>query len=216
MECAPPAQVGKADAAGSDDSPAALDPGDTWTYACSKKTTANADCTPSAVPNTGTVSGAAGGQAVSDRSRIQTSLGCPPQPKPPQPQPPNPGPQPTPTPPSPIVPPGPAPPDADAAGRAGVLVRRARQSCIRSPVPRVQIHGTRIARVQVYVDGQLQRTLTVDSLQSRSTPRVTLRRGSYGVKVRVTFQRGTASPPVTLSTSIRICARERAAPVFTG
>ena len=88
---APPELVGKADAAGSDDSPATLDPGDTWTYACSKKTVAPADCKPSVVPNTATVTGTAGGSTVTDSSSINTQLTCPPvppSPSPPQPQPP--------------------------------------------------------------------------------------------------------------------------------
>jgi hypothetical protein len=114
------------------------------------------------------------------------------------------------------VPPGPEPPDAGDAAVAGEIFRKVTATCIRTRVPRVQFQGTRIARVQVYVDGRLRRTLTVHSLQSRLTPRVTLRPGSYSVKVRVTFQRGTGSPPVMLATRIRICGPPRAGPVFTG
>ena len=49
----PPVLVSK----NGDSSPGTLDPGDTWTYSCSKKTTAGADCVPSVVPNVATVTG---------------------------------------------------------------------------------------------------------------------------------------------------------------
>ena len=215
----PPAQVGKADAAGSDDSPGTLDPGDTWTYACSKKTTASADCTPSVVPNIGTVSGVAGGRTVSDISRIQTILGCPPQPKPPKPQPPNPGPQPPPAPPSPIVPPGPNPPDADDAAVAGGIKRLQMQDCVPGGVRRVQFAGTRVARVQISINGQVRRSQTLGTTRSLLSTRVALRPGAtYKLRVQVTFQRGTGSPPVQLTTTIRACASRRPAarPSFTG
>jgi hypothetical protein len=224
----PPALNGKSDGSGADDSPGTLDPGDTWTYACSRKTTAPAECAVSVVPNTATVTGTAGGRTVTDSSGVNTNLTCPPeppippippnpQPQPPQPQPPPPPPSPSPSPPpSPVVPPGPAPPDAGDAAVAGAIFRKVTAACVRTRVPRVPLQGTRIASVRVYVDGRLRRAVTVHSLQSRLTPGVRLRPGSYGVRVRVTFQRGTGSPPVALATRIRICARERASPVFTG
>jgi hypothetical protein len=223
----PPLLIGKRDGVGPDHSPATLDVSDTWAYACAMKTSAPPDCTPSLVPNTATVIGAAGGRTVSDSSSIKTTLGCPPeppippnpQPQPPQPQPPQPQPTPPPSPsppPSPVVPPGPVPPDAGDAAVAGGVFRKVTAACIRTRVPRVRFHGTRIARVQVYVDGRLRRALNVHSLQSRLTPRVTLLPGSYSVKVRVWFQRGTGSSPVTLATRTRICTPPRAAPAFTG
>jgi hypothetical protein len=217
----PPELVGKADASGADDSPRTLDPGDTWTYRCSRKTAAGPDCRTSVVPNTAKVTGTSGGQTVSDRSSIETSLACPPPPKPqPQPPPPpgpSPPPVPPPAPPSPVVPPGPAPPDADDAATAGVIFRQATQGCIRTRVPRVNFEGTRIARVQVFVNGQLRRRLTVQTLQRRVTPRVLLRPGRYRLAVRFTFQRGTGSPSITFRTQIRICGPpRRAQPRFTG
>jgi hypothetical protein len=218
---APPALVGKADAAGADDSPGTLDPGDTWTYACARKTVAPADCTPTVVPNTATVTGTAGASTVSDSSGINTSLVCPPKPPEP-PEPPSPGPPPSPppppAPPSPLVPPGPEPPDAGDAGVAGLLLRRATAKCIRLRAPRLTFEGTRVARVQVFVNDRPVRRLTVQTLQRRLTPRITLRPGSYRLRVRVTFQRGTGSPPVVLATTIRICSARRAAsrPRFTG
>jgi hypothetical protein len=207
-----PEIVGK----GSDETPGTLDPGDTWTYSCSRKTTASADCTPSVVPNTATVTGEAGRVSVNDESSIATSLTCPPTPptpQPPQPQPPAP---PPPAPPSPLVPPGPKPPDAGDAARAGFLVRQATRGCIRGRVPRLNFQGTRISRIQVFVNGNLRRRLTVQTLQRRVTPRVTLPPGSYRLAVRVTFQRGTGSPPVTFRRRIRICAAKAARPPFTG
>jgi hypothetical protein len=210
----PPELVGK----GGDATQSTLDPGDTWTYGCSRKTTAAADCTPSVVPNTAAVTGAAGGVSVSAEVSIVTSLTCPPTPptpQPPAPQPPAPQPQP-PAPPSPLVPPGPKPPEAGDAARAGILFRQATRGCIRGRVPRLSFQGTRVARIQVFVNGNLRRRLTVQTLQRRVTPRVTLLPGSYRLAVRVTFQRGTGSPPVTLTRRIRICAARATRPPFTG
>ena len=51
----PPALVGKADPPGADATPRTLDPGDIWTYSCSKKTAAPEDCRPSVVTNTAVV-----------------------------------------------------------------------------------------------------------------------------------------------------------------
>jgi hypothetical protein len=198
----PPELVGK----GSDATPRTLDPGDTWTYTCSRKTTASADCTPSVVPNTTTVTGKAGGVSVSDEASIATSLTCPPTPPTPQP----------PAPPSPLVPPGPKPPDAGDAATAGILFRQATRGCIRGRVRRVNFQGTRVARVQVFVNGNPRRMLTLQTLQRRVTPRVTLPPGSYRLSVRVTFQRGTGSPPITFRRRIRICTAKAARPPFTG
>ena len=212
----PPALVGKADPPGADASPRTLDPGDIWTYSCSKKTAAPEDCGPSVVTNTAVVTGEAGGSRVRDDSRVDTALTCPP--KPPEPiEPPSPTPEPTPqppTPPSPVVPPGPSPPDADAAAAAGAAFRQTLSRCIRGRAPRINLEGTRISRVRVLVNGRLARGLTVRTLQRRLTPRVTLRPGRYRLRVRVTFQRGTGSPAVLLQATIRVCAAAR--PPFTG
>jgi uncharacterized repeat protein (TIGR01451 family) len=206
----PPALVGKAGpGGGTDATPGTLDPGDTWTYACSRRTTAAADCEPSTVPNTATVNGTVGGTTATDRVTIATELRCPA--LPPGPQPP---PQPPPAPPNPLEPPGPKPPEAGDAARAALLLRRATQGCIRTRAPRVNFQGTRIARLQVFIDGQLRRRITFESFQRRLTPRVLLAPGQYRLSVRVTFQRGTGSPPVTLRQVIRICGASR--PPFTG
>ena len=215
----PPALVGKADPPGADATPRTLDPGDVWTYSCSKKTAAPEDCRPSVVTNTAVVTGEAGGSTVRDDSRVDTDLTCPPEPPEP-PEPPNPTPEPTPqppTPPSPVVPPGPSLPDADAAAAAGAAFRQILSRCIRGRAPRINLEGTRISRVRVLVNGRQVRALTVRALQRRLTPRVTLRPGRYRLGVRVTFQRGTGSPAVLLQATIRICSAARAArPPFTG
>jgi hypothetical protein len=215
----PPALVGKADPPGADATPRTLDPGDIWTYSCSKKTAAPEDCRPSVVTNTAVVTGEAGGRTVRDDSRVDTDLTCPP--KPPDPvEPPNPTPEPSPqppTPPSPVVPPGPSPPDADAAAAAGAAFRQTLSRCIRGRAPRINLEGTRISRVRVLVNGRQVKALTVRALQRRLTPRVTLRPGRYRLSMRVTFQRGTGSPAVLLQATIRICSAARAArPPFTG
>jgi hypothetical protein len=214
----PPALVGKADAAGADDTPRTLDPGDTWTYSCSKKTVAPEDCRPSVVTNTAVVMGEAGGSTVRDDSRVDTALTCPPEPPEPV-DPPSPTPEPSPQPPgppSPVVPPGPPPPDADAAAAAGAAFRQTISRCIRGRAPRINLEGTRISRVRVLVNGRLVRALTVRALQRRLTPRVTLPPGRYSLRVGVTFQRGTGSPAVLLQATIRICAARAARPPFTG
>lgn len=77
--------------------------------------------------------------------------------------------------------------------------------------------GSRIARVQVYVNGRLTRGLTLQTLQRRVTPLVTLRPGRYRVTARVTFQRGTGSTPLMFAATIRVCAARHAGrPAFTG
>jgi hypothetical protein len=204
----PPALVGKASATGRDGSPGTLDPGDTWTYRCTRKTPAGGpDCNPSVVPNTATATGTAGGTSVSDTSSIQTALICPPVPQPPGPSPPEPV--------SPVVPPGPQPPDAGDAARAAFLLARVARRCMSGRVPRVNFQGTRIARVRVFVNGELRRRLSFETLQRRVTPRVRLSPGRYRVTARVTFERGSGTPPVSLTRVISICAAARRPP-FTG
>ena len=201
---------------GGDTSPGTLDPGDTWTYSCSRRTSETIGC-PALIPNTASVTGTAQGTTVADHITIETTLQCPP----PEPGPgPGPGPGPQPPgpepPPSPLVPPGPGPPDSGDAAHAGFILRQATAGCIRTRVPRVSFQGTRIARIQVYVNGRLRRRLTVQSLQRRLTPRVQLAPGRYRLSVRVTFDRGTGTPPVTLARRIRICGVLAARPPFTG
>ena len=107
-----------------------------------------------------------------------------------------------------------APPKAGDAAIAGLIFRDATAGCIRSRVPRVNLDGTRIASVRVFLNGQLRRGLTVRTLQRRVTPRVTVGPGRYRLRVRVAFQRGTGSPPVTFTGVIRVCGAS--SPQFTG
>ena len=78
----------KSDGSGPDDSPGTLDPGDVWTYTCSRKTAEpGEDCELRTVSNTATASGSVGGETVTDSSTIITTLTCPdtPPPEPPDP-----------------------------------------------------------------------------------------------------------------------------------
>ena len=208
----PPELVEKQGASGADGSPNTLDPGDTWVYRCSNATPdPGDDCEPTTVDNTGTVTGSTGGGSVTDQSSISTILLCPDQPPPLPPTPPGPdgGGQP-----GPVAPPGPRPPQAGAAGVARFLFRQATAGCITDRVPHVDFSGSRIRAIRVFVNGSLRRNLTVRTLQRRVTPRVTFPPGRYRLTVRVVFQRGAGTPPVTFARIIRICGA--AAPPVTG
>ena len=100
----PPALTSK----NGDTSPQTLDPGDTWTYACSYKTAEpGADCEQTVVTNTATATGTVGRSTVTDDGSITTTVVCPDvPPEPPLPPTPQPGPAPPPVPPL----PGPSPP----------------------------------------------------------------------------------------------------------
>jgi len=198
---------------GGDTTPGTLDPGDRWTYGCSSATAAGADCAPTTVPNTGVVTGTTGGITVTDDDSISTILLCPDGPgPPPPPEPPGGG---DPDEPGPVAPTGASPPDAGDAAIAGFKLRQATRRCLRTRVPRVDLSGTRISRVRIYVDGLLVRGLDVRTLQSPRRPRVTLAPGRYRVTVRVRFERGSGTPPLVLTRTVRVCA-SRAAPRFTG
>ncbi len=194
---------------GGDSSPETLDPGDRWRYGCSRRTDAGgAVCDPTRVDNTATVSGTAGGSTVTDEDSISTILLCPSAPEPPDPVPVDPpGPQP-PLPsvvPGPVAPPGPRPPNAGDAAVAGLLLRQAVRGCIGSRVPRVNFRGTRIAGVRISINGRPVRSLTLNVLQRRARPRVTLAPGTYRISARVRFQNGSGTPAVTLARRFRIC-----------
>ncbi len=203
------------DSKGNDSNPSTLDPGDTWTYICSHKTTDGENCEPTRVNNKGEVRGTAGSTTVTDEDSISTIILCPEQPRPPIPVPPGPGPGPPPGP-GPVVPPGPSPPNAGDAAVAGLLFKKATEGCIRTRVPRVAFRGTRIRRVRVFVNGREDRRLTVRKLQRLVfRPRVRRPPGTYRVRVHVVFQRGSGTPPLTLRGRIAICGHA-AAPRFTG
>ena len=207
----PPALVGKADVSGNDRSPRTLDPGDTWTYQCSHKTTAPPpNCTPSTLTNTATATAAAKGATVRDRASITTTLDCPgqppqppfPPPIPPGPPPPTPIPNPGPTPPAPVAPPGPTPSPAGTIGMAGLRVPR---GCV-ARLSDVQLVGIHINGIRVSVDGRRVRLATLRILQQRASllPQP-FRPGRHRVSVHVTFQPGSGGPPVTLTHTVTIC-----------
>ncbi|WP_028066830.1 DUF7507 domain-containing protein [Solirubrobacter soli] len=211
-----------------DASPDTLDPGDTWTYACSHKTAeAGDDCVATAFTNVATGSGTVGGVTVSDDGSITTTIECPdvppepplpdpgpgPQPEPgPTPVPPLPGPSPAPEPP--YVPGGPVVPDAGEGGVAGISA--ANVSCIRR-ASQLQLTGQRIDQITVKVDGRRIGTRTLRILQRRTT---LLTRfftpGRHLVAVRVKFQRGSATAPVTLTRTVVVCGRPQRTPRVTG
>jgi Domain of unknown function DUF11 len=207
-----------------DVSPGTLDRDDVWTYRCTYTTpAAGDDCQAHLVSNTAEVEGRpANGGLVTDSDDAEVAVLCPDRPVPPGPEPPGPEPPPGPTPPGPgpgPPPPAPPPPDADSAGQARTLFRRATRGCIGTRVPRVNFRGTKIARIAVFVNGRLRRNLTVQALQRRVTPRVTVAPGRrYRIAVRVTFQRGSGTPPVTLRGTFRTCAARAPArpPAVTG
>jgi hypothetical protein len=210
----PPELVSK----GGDDSPDTLDPGDTWTYRCSRSTPApGGDCTVSTVTNRATVTASAGGTEVSDDDAITTTLNCPDEP----PQPPLPTPTPTPTP---SIPPGPSPVTGASvapqgvrppvAGRIGVAGLRVAPGCIRRASD-VALVGTRMARVAVSLNGRRVSNRTLAILQRRATLlRPLIGAGRHRLVVRVTFQRGSGAPAVTLQRTITVCGPAR--PQFTG
>jgi hypothetical protein len=206
----PPERVSKEDGSGPDSSPRTLDPGDTRTYRCSRATAAGAGCEPALLDNTGVATGTAEGVTVDDEDSISTILLCPDGPSPS----PEPLPHTDPDEPGPVAPPGPTPPNAGAAGVAGVLFRNATRGCIGTRVPRIPFRGTRISRIRVFITGREDRRLTVRALQRRVRPRVRLAPGTYRVTVRVIFQRGAATPAVTLTRRVAICGA--APPRFTG
>ena len=210
---APPELISK----NGDPSPSTLGPDETWTYKCSHKTSGGADdCLPRRIDNTGVVTA----PPVSDDDSISTIILCPDKPNPPIPVPPEPGPEPAPGPgpapqPGPVVPPGPPPPDAGEAAVAGVQIKKPTQGCIATRVPRVTFRGTRIHRIRLFVNGRENRQLTIRTLQRLVLhPRVRLAPGRYRLRIRVVFQRGSGTPPLTLRGRIAICGQ--VAPRFTG
>lgn len=209
-----------------DTSPQTLDPGDTWTYACTNKTAEPADdCETKVITNVATASGSVGGITVSDDGSITTTVSCPDvPPEPPIPPTPEPGPEPpvvpplpspAPSPGVPDTPPGPVPPPAGEAGVAGVAASSAR--CI-VRASQIQLNGTRMSRATVSVDGRRLSSRTIALLQRRTTPLTRIfSPGRHRLTVRVSFERGSGTAPVTLTRTIVVCGRaSRALPRVTG
>ena len=84
------------------------------------------------------------------------------------------------------------------------------------PRPALDLSGTRVSRVRIFVNGRLRRGLNLRTLQSRVRPRITLAPGRYRVTARVSFELGSETPPVTLTRIVRICGQRAGAPNFTG
>jgi hypothetical protein len=233
-----PELAGKSDGSGDDGSPGTLDPGDAWTYTCSRRTDdPGGDCQLSVVHNTATASGSVGAITDTATSAIETTLLCPdipppdpPNPEPPNPEPPNPEPplppQPSPVQPlTPVVPgqvqepgavrpAGARPPLAGAAGVAGLQSSKLARCVAR--VPRIRLRGARVSRVRVFLDGHLVRRVSTGPLQRRVaiTRLGRVGAGPHRMTARVTFRLGSGTRPLILVRRFRICAA--ALPRFTG
>jgi len=217
-----PVLEGKTDTSGEDRTPDTLDPGDTWTYECSHTTpAASADCSATALTNTATADATAGSVTVSDNGSLTTTLNCPTEPPepplpptlPPGPLPPTPPLNPLPSPTAPVTPAGPEPPPAGEAGVAGIT---ARAGCL-TRASQLQLTGTLISRISVAVDGRQARQMALKVLQSRAAPvPQPLASGRHRVSIRVAFQAGSGTPPVTLAQTITICAHKARLPRFVG
>lgn len=70
--------------------------------------------------------------------------------------------------------------------------------------------------VSIYVNGHFRRTVTLRTLQRQADSHLTLSPGLYRVSAHVTFQRGSATPPVTIAASVTVCAARRLPVRFTG
>ena len=233
-----PKLADKSDGSGQDGSPGTLDPGDTWTYTCSRKTAEpGEDCELRTVSNTATVSGSVGGETVNDSSTIITTLTCPDTPPPEPPDPPDPpvppdppDPPVPPQPPNPIaptpvvpgqsevpgavVPPTPRPPKAGRGGVAGARATRLAR-CV-TKLGRITLRGSNIDRVAVYLDGRLVRVVHARTLQRRMKIRRLgdVAAGTHRVTLRVHFRLGSGTRPIKLVRRVRICAA--LLPRFTG
>lgn len=195
----PPRLVRKRDGAGPDGSPSTLDPGDGWTYRCVNSIpSGGSDCKPARVENTASVTVDIDGTAVADADSTDTIVLCPGKPRPPIPVPPSGGPS------NMLVPPGPRPPDAGDPGKVSFDFNGA-DRCISGRVPRLEIAGTRIESVEVYVDGRLVRDVSTQAPKTNVTPRIKLDPGRHRITVRIDFQPGSGTPPVTLKGTVRVC-----------
>jgi hypothetical protein len=81
---------------------------------------------------------------------------------------------------------------------------------------RYRFGARRVARVRIFVNGRLERDVRLAPLQKRALPRFELAQGRNRVRVRVTFQLGSGSRPVSLKRVLRVCRFLAARPTFTG
>ena len=111
----------------------------------------------------------------------------------------------------PVAPAGPPPPTAGQAGVASLTVRR---GCL-AGLQNAQAAGTRISQLRISVDGRPFRRVDLQILQRRaSLPQAAPSPGRHRLTIRVSFQPGSGTPPVTLTRNIGVCPRPR--PNFTG
>jgi hypothetical protein len=66
------------------------------------------------------------------------------------------------------------------------------------------------------VNGRLEHDVRLAPLQKRVLPRLKLAQGRNRVRVRVAFQLGSGSGPVSLKRVLRLCRFLAARPTFTG
>lgn len=186
---AAPVLVRKAAAGGSDRSPKTLDRGEVWTYSCTRSTSA-ADCP--TLHNVAKVEARSGGAKLGDEDGADTELLCP------------------------TAPPGAKPPAAGDSGGAGISVEEGGRGCV-ARARQVQITGSRMSGIAVRVDGRTAGERSVAILQRSVQPFARLgASGSHRISVRVTFEQGSGTPPVTLARMITVCALSSPPPSFTG
>jgi archaellum component FlaG (FlaF/FlaG flagellin family) len=192
-----------------DASPASLDQGDRWTYACSV-TTAVGDAT---VVNTAGVKGTdAHDRSVTDEDTFTTRLE---QPAPPTTTPP------VTTPPA--VTPAPAQQVAAVkqSSRAlpGSAKLRGPGACPSGRVARATVTGKRIAKVTFLVDGRRVRTVTKADSRGRWILPVrlrSLRAGAHRITARVQFTAASGTATKTMNVTVTKCAAGAVSPQFTG
>jgi hypothetical protein len=112
------------------------------------------------------------------------------------------------------VPPGPTPPEAGEAGAAGVTASGAR--CI-NRASELQLTGQRMRRITVSVNGRRIADRTLRLLLRRTAPvQRVLAPGRHRLVIRVTFEPGSGTPPVTLARTITVCREASRPPRVTG
>jgi hypothetical protein len=180
-----------------------LDPGETWTYACSMATQAGQTSADNTATATGTNSQ---GMSATDDDSASIPLTQPQQPGvPPQ---------------GGTSPQGGTPPSSGGVLPETVLSGRARLSGPRQCVERTfraRVRGRSIARVRFFVDGELVKT--VRGTRAVYKVRVSPRNFGYGrhrVVARVRFVEGSGTPARTLSLTFRRCRQQVVQPRFTG
>jgi hypothetical protein len=235
----PPHLVAKRRGGQPDPTPATLDPAaggepsDAWIYGCSRQTQPPADpeCDQATLVNRATVTGTVDGDDFTSASSWPTLLTCPDGP-PVTPPDPNPEPKPEPTPgggerPVPPVPPDPpgseprgaveeadSVPSRNVRGRLGTSMRRA---CVTRRA-RIRIVSTRPREITVSVDRRPRKRIRPIPLSGQYLVTFPVRRlepGRHRLSVRVVYQLGSGSFPVTVTRRLVVCARTAPAN-FTG